>query len=1030
MSSYLSQLRKLKLQPSSSAFGVASEAAQRTDNGTVLRNIADLVLQRDADDQVLKAYFKLFTDDFNWLDATEQEIRQCESTVIDLVISDSSILTSVINHLLPQFRDVNPNGSKIDLCGHVFANVQELKKKLRQILLESTPDVNLVGESYELVLGVLKSHPWHKDSITDIDGLFTSIHMDPRYRNLRCFFYRKRDGSCVDFSYTRCADYVRRRSARYIESIRNVIVELCRMFPCVVGIVADSIESIYPHYNIAIEQHTSVTKSLLYLARHVSALRPVVYRLLFKKMTIIDAEIRCADPLTIDAEKMDALRSEGLKEIASKLHRGEIDISEAKDLVGNPDWIKQMYDNCNTEEDMDIMTQKLDNLMAIMFEELESVITCNINTPSRSVACKWAQSSTDHDEHEHASSDSGTDSDEDSSCDGSYNDVNHAYGIKREDEIHDAQTLRRAISVPCNRGSVPYGLRRVKSEIPKDAEVVTVSDLIISMLFDIFEDIILPTLKCKYVQFLYMHIISFKKSWIQLFLQRMLLILYDEEAHSMRRKWAASYIASMVCRASYIKGPLVCSIVYYLFSMLGKFDFLLTHAPDSATSSVASDITPRSRNRYGESPTMQSGNRLSRFYSLLQDLLHIVGYHAAILGASPRCVSYLQECENSVCAYIACHLQPLCRLQRNIVEDAIKATAVVPSLSKLHMCLVDAKQAMLAADPISQQVSLLISLDSWYPFDTFPLYHSNYFIRDKYRYKTYYEEYLSSDTTCIKVEPMDESAMKRGDILQEQHSYVKSEFYPNYGSPAQHFESNPVIGANTDFHSGIQTHEKASSDMHHIRNDEYDVNCDVKREVDISNIDSSANTNSVYSLQAITIKDCPPIHEESEVSHERRMPVDSGRWSLKNVIREKIHEKQRRMVSTRNTDIESDYDFWGIDYAIGEPYMDRSEDAFTRSGSFKRIKREDDASDSNTSEASRVPMWDTAAKRYESSDNTNLIVIGIDQLDDFELSLSGSILVNAPRRGASRLLDTLTSTPAYKSAIINSEATKSRHKRS
>ncbi|GIX64467.1 RNA polymerase i specific transcription initiation factor rrn3 [Babesia caballi] len=1025
MASYLSQLRKLKLQREPVAPVGQPASLPQKDNSAILRQLSSIVSNKNVDEAVLKEFFRLFSDEFRWSDATEDEIRDCKSALVDLVIGDSSLTTQVVRELLQHFRRFGGDNSKIDLCGQVFDGVVALKKRLRQILSESPVDELLEGDERNLLMAVLQHHPRCRDAMDAVEGVFPSVHLNPKYHGLRCFFYRRKDGKCVDFSYSRCADRVNTRGARYRDSICHVVIELCRLFPRVVDDVADLLPSVFPHYNLAIENILSVVRALLAISRHVHPLRAVVYRLIVKNMTIIDAEIKLADPSSFAEETFALMQAENFKEIAQKLRTGEIDISEAKEQLGASAQFKQMYENMRTDEDFDNMTQKLDSLMGVVFEELNTVIRANMNTPISEHAANTRLPSRVDNGAQVGGDDSSSDSDEENARPDSASSASEMSGVKQEYDPRDARVVRRASTGTYYPGGRGLAGRGVKSEAPRAKAVTTVADVIVSELFDIFEDIILPTQKCKYVQFLYMYVISYRTSWTHLFLQRMLLILYDEEAHSLRRQAAANYISSMVCRANFIQGQLVCSIVYYLFSMLGKFDYLLTHSNDSAGSSVASDVTPRSSNRFGESVNSRSMAQFGRFYSLLKDLLHIIGYHAGTIGASPRCKCFLQECSNSVCAFLESHLNPIGHMPEKVVEDAISATALVPNLRKLHMCLQKARDNLFSVESVGKKGFSPKFVESRFPFDTFVLYHSGYFIRDKYRTQTYSEQHIDAPAVMLKSEAVESSVIPQAYQSRNAPSPIvtlDNSSASNINTLEPKVERSSVVSACAHSHysladnSGYNTGSSATCDGESVSGD------------DGGRHEAPAPGSSAFSMQAITTNECPPIKEDTEslVEHgtdTRETAVGAAR-SLPDIAKTRLHKKHPRLWRTKAVELEPDYDFWDMSYATESSQHSDSDDDVSYIGSFKRLK-----SDRNVS--GELPAFSErhcATNRDESSDNNQLIVIGIDQLDDFELSLSSSILVNAPRRASSRIFDLLTSTAAYKSAIINSAVTKNSHK--
>ncbi|GFE54640.1 RNA polymerase I specific transcription initiation factor RRN3, putative [Babesia ovis] len=1045
MAKYLSQLRQFKINRGNIVPGTTNEPLGH-DNGAVVRKLEEISTKQQPDENSLKDYIRLLAEEFKWSCAADDDIRNCSNGLIDLVIADNSLISTAVHELTTKLRRIPGENSKIDIAGQEFESLQDLKKRLRHILVDSTVDENLKGGDYKLLLEILHHHPRLKHQ--EVDAIFPSVHLNPKYRGMRCFFYRGKDGKCVDFSYARCADNVKTRGYKLQQCVVNTIIELCRIFPRIVDIVADCFEALYPHYNLALEHHVSVTRAMCTIANSVPALLLPVYRLMFKKMTIIDAEIKIDDPSNFCEEKIKALRLETVKGLANQLQEGVINIEEAKERIGNREWFQEVYANIRTDEELDDMTQKLDALMAIMFEEVASVITSTMDKRcdrNRTIP-------------EELSDSSGSDSDSDYDIDSS------SVGLGSGRSELGAEPSGPSINIECKRdvggdttGSTmdvnthrdfTTGTQRTKGEQPvtngmqhitsenrhrikseNNQGPTTVADKIVSELFDIFEDVILPTQTCKYVQFLFIHIVSLKTSWSHLFLQRLLLILYDEEAHSTRRKAASSYIASIVCHASFIQGQVVCSIVYYLYSILAKFEYLLMQCPDSAASSMTSDFTSRSRNRFGESGSVRSASQMARFYSLLQDMLHIVSYHAGVLGASPRCLKYLQDGAVSVTAFIDSHLYPVGRIREHVVDDAIAATSIVPSLRKLHISLVRAKESVFSIDSVCTKGYSTKFVEGNYPFDSFVLYHSRYFIRDKYRTQTYYEAYR--DKVVVKKEFTESSVESTQGPASEDLHVPSVNHMVKMNNPNDKIDINSVIATdNKEVLSHMSSQDPRPSGKDIGTNGITSSNLHVKHDAN-SDCGVSENTCAMPNRSCGVPDGQTKSYSQSleQLTPKQRVGSTSGTGpnsqttsestsSLAQKIKSRMERKHRR---PHRTDNDLSFDFWDITYTAES--SDTSEIEMLRSNSFKKLK-------SGTSIDSDLPSVRSpcTVSTTDTSDNKQLIVIGIDQLDDFELSLSSSILVNAPRRSNSRIFEALTSTAAYKSAIVNSEVTKNSDK--
>ncbi|EDO06288.1 RNA polymerase I specific transcription initiation factor RRN3 family protein [Babesia bovis T2Bo] len=982
MASYLSQLRRFKVNRANL---VENEPAPVVvNNTTIIRKLQDISRSPSQDEGTLKEYIRILCEEMHWQCASESEVNDVTNGLIDMVTTEHSLLGSVVHEIVAKFRRIEGENGKIDIVDKVFDNFLELKKQLRHILINSTLDVPLEGDSLKIVREILRQYPGSID--VDSVTIFTSVHLNPKYRGMRCFFFKEADGRCTDFSYARCADGVPARYHRLHNVFIDVLVELCRLYPRVIGQVIESFENLYPHYNLALEHHVSVSRNLCTLARRVPALLGPLYRLLITKVTIIDAEIKLEDPSEFCEEKIKALRLETMRQLASELKSGSIDISEAKHRIGNPNWYQELYATVRTDEDLDDMTQKLDAVMSVLFSSLTRLLNDNMDTPA-------VQKPSMPELTEDSSDSDGSDSVSTSGY--------HSVSSYRNEEVNYPDHGLRSKSVS--------GV--VKSEVGYN--VPTVADRIVSELLDVFEDVVLPTQRCKYVQFLYIHVASMKTAWSHLFLQRLLLILYDEEAHSTSRRYASSYIASIVSRADFIQGQVVCSVVYYLFSILAKFEYLLVQCQDSGASSVTSDFTLRSQNRFGESGSIRSHSQMNRFYSLLQDILHIVSYHAGTLGSSPRCVRYLQDKRLSVCTFLDSHLFPVGRMRETVVDNAISATSIVPELRTLHISLVKAREAVFSSDNACAKGYSTKVIEGSFPYDSFALYHSRYFIRNNYRLHGYYE--LNKDLVAVKQELVD---MAPDYVVTKEPTARKC-------IPVSALRDIKVECTKKVPHGLDLIPDGTSIDVPMKKSD---LDSDIPEDRIVDQFMQATPTrpepwqSPVPRLQNQGFAVVGDLNTSgyttteggfSDTKHDNALcsSQDSGS-SIATHIRSRLQRKHRR---TQKIDMDPLFDFYGEDVS------DISEVDF-RSDNLKRLKSCSSAGTEYSTTGPEVPADHT-------NDDQQLIVIGIDQLDDFELSLSSSILVNAPKRSSKRIFDLLTATAAYKSAIVNSEVTKNIHKR-
>ncbi|KAK2198227.1 RNA polymerase I specific transcription initiation factor RRN3 [Babesia duncani] len=662
--------------------GVGSLATPTVTNKSIINRLRDLMYETTYDEGNLKVFCDLFFVQFDWIQATADERQTCKAIILDLVSLDGDFAVLFLQQLVKQFRSTNKEHLKVDICGRTFDSVMSLKKHFRDVLVKSELNTNIVGDDYNLLLELLKYHPKEANLQRDVVAIFTSEHRNPKYNGLHCFFYKHRDGYCVDFSYARCSDNIKTRGEIFRENMCDVAIEMCRIFPQLIGSnLVELIDSIYPHQNIGIEQHVSVAKAILYIANHLESLRGELYKLLISKLTIIDAEIKLADPNAVDVDKVEAMRAVKLKELADKIKRGEINLKQAKATCEGPEWFKTMYEKMRTEEDNDDQSQKLDILLAIFYERLQEVLQRNMNVQAPpSTPRKLFRSSP------------------------------RRLLIPCQSQTC-VESRRAQNDHPHFNQSHALALRSMKQETD-----YSMSDVIVCDLLDTFEQMILPTYKCKYVQFIYFFVMAKNARWVRLFMQRMFAVVHNEMAPITRRRSAVAYISSLVCRANYIEGNLVCSCFVHLFNALKKFDFLFLH-----------DITPSSVSRCHAN--------LSLFYSLIQNILYIICYHTASLSRSNKCLSLIQQGTNCFLSYLDCYLKPLSYVKRNIIIQAIVSTEHCPQFRLLHEYLLKERETVHVDKGTEDEMDWLLysPIDSIFPFDPYLLHHSSFYIRDKYR---------------------------------------------------------------------------------------------------------------------------------------------------------------------------------------------------------------------------------------------------------------------------------------------------------
>lgn len=340
----------------------------------MFRDLNDLVMSSPLDNDNLLLFVELLVNRFDWINANLEEIDKCKNAVLDLISIDGTCVDWLVKRLITYFKSVNKEHLKVDLCSREFDSVTELKKFVRTILTTSPDDQELTGDNFNFMYELIGYHS-SVDLKKKVISIFPSTHKNPSFKGLRCFFYRDQTGTVDFFSYARCCDNVKTRGQILREHLCDLIIEICKLSPSILGTIADTLDLCYPHHNVQIEHHISFTKAILYLSKYLPSIRILLYRILINKLTVIDSEIRLADPV-VDVEKVENLRSEKINQLATELLSGQSDTTQYKSDGAN--WFRDVYDKLRTEEDCDDMSQKLDFLMALVFEDLHLLLNrCN-----------------------------------------------------------------------------------------------------------------------------------------------------------------------------------------------------------------------------------------------------------------------------------------------------------------------------------------------------------------------------------------------------------------------------------------------------------------------------------------------------------------------------------------------------------------------------------------------------------------------------------------------------------------------------
>ncbi|UKK02550.2 hypothetical protein MACK_002643 [Theileria orientalis] len=1022
-----------------------SFTSQVESNDQLISKLQDLIALAPLDNETFGSFVDILVKRFNWRTAQQDEIDKCKNIVLDLVSIDGGIVNGLVKSFISHFRSSDKEHQKVDICSRIFDSVLLLKKHIRNILTSSPDDVELVGEDYELLYELLGNHSSRKVK-SNVVAIFPSTHRNPRFNGLRCFFYRNRDGTVDFFSYARCCDNVKTRGQVLREHLCDMLVDIYRLTPSVLGTITETLDSLYPHHNVQIEHHISFTKAILYISRRIECSRSVLYKILINKLTIIDSEIKLADPNVVDVEKVENLRSEKLKELANQLIKGEKGVEESKVKLENPDWFKNMYEKLLTEEDTDDMSQKLDFLMGIMLEELESVLRSNMNVPytPRSVDTHYMS---DSEAEELSTPVAKNDQSSRHSTDSTYSKSNmedvYATSTTVSSSGIDSSELKARYKVKLENGvKYKYSTLKEEDDYSKVTEIetgysklgrmdndynkvcgiggYTVADMIVMDLFDTFDQIILPTYNCKYVQFIYFFVLSINHKWARMFIQRLFSIVYSNSQHPIRRRAAASYISSLICRSNYVLPQYVCGSLNHLFGLLSFFEYVAlptnrlnltsrdsgpsigsqrsgycgsssSNASSVGTSSCvgmysggnekASGFGSRSQSRgsMGATLTMKAGSRrggvqcfslasakLSLFYSILQDILYIICYRTDLISASPSLVAFIKDTRRGLLAYLDSYLRPLTYCKHSVIREAIRSTAHFENLKEFHAYLETAESELAGSRRSSEDYrwSLYSPIDSFFPFDPYLLHHSRYYIRDKYR----------SETTAQQMECTKQDHITCKLVKNEFEKSRVGHDQKDKQEPHQHMPQSPLH----------QQHPRQSSESAHESSQHIQIDVSKVDSESLDIVESPSIDDNIINVLVEAIKNEKELVDK-DLENVTKLVHDSlGFSSISRSIKAKLDSYKRKHKS-EYVHIEADYDFWGYEATIEEL------------------------------EQYNQPQ------QQELQNTEDRIIVGIDQIGDLELSLCDSVLLNDVGERKHGLLDLLTSSRAYKSAARNSK---------
>lgn len=90
----------------------------------------------------------------------------------------------------------------MEFLGVTYPTVESLKALFKALIVKTKNDAVIEGEGDKQLRELIKHHELAEERMKDIKGFTVALH--PEYKQTRCFFVLKNDGSREDFSFHKC----------------------------------------------------------------------------------------------------------------------------------------------------------------------------------------------------------------------------------------------------------------------------------------------------------------------------------------------------------------------------------------------------------------------------------------------------------------------------------------------------------------------------------------------------------------------------------------------------------------------------------------------------------------------------------------------------------------------------------------------------------------------------------------------------------------------------------------------------------
>ncbi|CEM39811.1 unnamed protein product [Vitrella brassicaformis CCMP3155] len=691
--------------PSSQARRVGPPAVEKVSPTRVnveLLNEAAALLEKQGDksrENAGVAFIERFVKGFNWFMASDGVARRFTSLLLDMLATNGDATSMVLAQLVKKLR-MRPSDEELDaktptiVVGRFsFESRVALKQRIRTIMTDAADGEDLKGEDFELLREVLRYHPRADYKQKDCVGIFVARHPNVKF-DCRAFFVRRSVGMHEDFSYVRCVDGLPSADAYAYERICDAIDRVCSFFPQATQLLVKVLGDNQPHHRKNVEEHQNYTRSMLWLCRRKPQMRAGILKLFIARLIDFDVEIKEDDPNSIDIEEYELWKREQLNFLSVQVSVGAKDPAEAQKLLNDEERLRQLYRMRRGEEDIDKMAQGLDHLMSMGFDFLQAELLSLSHSPPVNPIKP------------------------DPDTDGA------TPPQPQQPQQQQQQLQQQASSISSKRGR---GLSVAHCE----------GDVLMDELLMIFEQIVLPTHRCRHTQFLLFYATSLKPAWAERFLQLLFDRLYDSNVYVATRRKCAFYIASYVCRAEFLPLEFSRQSLVYLLGFLHQHcnKLAITNTPHNTAERAAGLLRAGSASAY---PINPEGNR-TLFYAVCQAVCYIVCYHGAAFMADTRNggLDSILHGEQSLIAILQSPYRPLANIRKGIATELRNLFHRLPGYDYLRP-LFEQDAAGGGGDHGGGELEAMTDdsfdpVDAMFPFGPYRLRHSVRFVQDKYR---------------------------------------------------------------------------------------------------------------------------------------------------------------------------------------------------------------------------------------------------------------------------------------------------------